>query len=114
MMKKKATTKKSAKAPDAKQLRAELCSELTVLRTTFQDIVARYQSNLEAQMLACIEMFSGDRSDELPGMAEDEKQLRTALEAVKKLRLKPQKGRLKDLRQIQAAIERIVELSSQS
>ncbi len=90
-------------------LRAELISELTALRTTFQDIAVRYQANLEAQIVTCINTLSSEQADELPEMARDEKQLQAALHACKNMPLKPQKGRLKDLRKIHSVVTALVE-----
>ena len=89
----------------SESLRVELIQEMSDLRTLFRDIVCRYQSILEAEMVWCTETLS-NMEEEIPAFVNDPQQLKQAIEKLKnlKFKLKPKKGRLKDIRQIDKAI----------
>jgi hypothetical protein len=87
----------------------DLSAELSALRANFVDILSRYQANREAQLLACIESLSEQTHAGMEGVNHDEKRVLAILEEVRKLRLKPEKGRLKDVRRIDELIEKIYE-----
>ena len=87
----------------SESLRVELIQEMSDVRTLFRDIVCRYQSILEAEMVWCTETLS-NMEEEIPAFVNDPQQLKEAIEKLKDLKLKPKKGRLKDIRQIDKAI----------
>ena len=92
-----------------KAIRKELLSEIAALRTQFRDIINRYQANLEAEMVWCIKSLSESEIDDLPKVAKDKNHLTSMINKIKKLKLKPQKGRLKDIRKIHEMINNISE-----
>ena len=81
-------------------LRQDIINEITSLRIQFRDIMTRYQANLEAKMVWCINNLTTSEIEKLPAAAKDKKELAEMLETLKLLKLKPQKGRLKDIRKI--------------
>lgn len=91
-------------------LRRNLANEIKSLRTLFKDIVNRYQANLEAEMVACYNILTAKTGDELVESKQNVKDLRTMLATINELKLKPKKGRLKDLRRVDDAVERIYNL----
>ena len=98
---------KTTHKPDkeAELLQKNLLEELTSIRGLFTDIMERLQSNIEAEMVACIHILSTDGyGDEKPKLLEDIKQLKMMLLSIQELKLKPKKGRLKDIRRIQDVI----------
>jgi hypothetical protein len=107
-----AKPKKTKKVPGRKKqnldnpahMRQEVINELGALRSLFHDISARHQANVEAVMVACINQLSGD---DLPEAAKSKADLGCLLEKITSLKLKPQKGRLKDLKRVEAAVEEV-------
>ena len=93
------------------QLRQEVVNELGALRSLFHDISARHQANVEALMVACINQLSGE---DLPETAQDITELKGMLEEIKGLKLKPQKGRLKDLKRVETAVDKVSNILGQS
>jgi hypothetical protein len=90
---------------DAKRLRNELLSEIGNLRITFQEIVSRFQADVESKMVWCINNLSSE--DDVHPELKNEKMIKTLLKDLADLRLKPRKGRLKDLRKIEKTIDAI-------
>ncbi|MBN2413358.1 hypothetical protein JXQ31_16885 [candidate division KSB1 bacterium] len=90
-----------------KAIRKELLTEIGALRSQFRDIISRYQTNLEAEMVWCIKSLSETEMDELPKAAKDKSNLLSIINTIKKLKIKPQKGRLKDIRKINNIIKEI-------
>ncbi len=90
-----------------KAVRKELLTEIGALRSQFRDIISRYQTNLEAEMVWCIKSLSESDMDELPKAAKDKSNLISIINAIKKLKIKPQKGRLKDIRKINDIVKEI-------
>ncbi len=99
-MARKSPAAATTKTDNLTMLQKELLSELGNLRSIFRDIASRYQTNLEAEMVSCINMLSVSEEGEKAPALQDKKQLKAMLESVRQLRLKPQKGRLKDIRKI--------------
>jgi hypothetical protein len=112
-MAKKAEKRDSENNDTLEMQRNELLSEIGNLRTVFRDIVSRYQTNLEAQMVSCINMLSSSDGEESE-RALDKKHIIIMLDAIRDLRLKPQKGRMKDMRKIDDVVnllyEKLVEM----
>jgi hypothetical protein len=108
-MKKKAGGEKPKARKAGAQGQQDLAAELTSLRANFVDIISRYQANQEAQLLACIESLSAQPIDDQETLHHDEKQVLAILAELQELRLKPEKGRFKDVRRIDDLIDRIYE-----
>ena len=81
-------------------LKNELIDELGKMRIASNDMLTKFQSNLEADIVWCIESFSQTDSDNRPKILEQKKELKAILTEIKALKLKPHKGRLKDIRKI--------------
>ena len=90
-----------------KEIRQELLTEIGALRNQLRDIVSRYQANLEAEMVWCINSLSETDINDLPQAAKDKNELKNMLNQIKSLKLKPQKGRLKDIRKINDIVDKI-------
>ncbi len=82
------------------ELRKELLSEIGNLRKEFRKSVTNYQANLESEMIWCINGLSLPEDEEIPAAAQDEAQLNLMIKAIKNLKIKSHKGRLKDIRRI--------------
>lgn len=98
--------KKKAKG-SIQQHQQDLTAELTALRTNFVDIISRYQANQEARLLACIESLSGSLASEQENVNYDDKRVLGLLVELQEIRLKPEKGRLKDVRRMDELIDKI-------
>ncbi len=85
----------------------ELAAELGALRSNFVDVISRYQSNQEARLLACIESLSEPAGNEAEDAHHDEKDILALLEELHDLRIRPDKGRLKDVRRMDVLIDRV-------
>ena len=88
---------------DANELRQEILSEIGNLRVVSRDIVSRFQSNLEAKMVWCINSLSSFDEDS-PEAVRDREQLALMLQVLQEVKLKPKKGRMKDIRRITEAV----------
>ena len=95
---KKSKSLKSSK--ELKQLTQELIDQVGNLRLMQKDIISRFQSNLEAEIVWCIKNLSLHDSDDRPAILNKKKELEELLDAIQTLKIKPQKGRLKDIRRI--------------
>lgn len=119
---KKPAGKKSAgkKAPDkvlksaAKKSREvlavrqqELAAELIQLRANFVDIINRYRANQEAQLLSCIESLAAAAAPDHETRPHAEEEIVALLDELRQLRIKPEKGRLKDVRRIDILIDKV-------
>ncbi len=96
------------KKKNPEKLRQEIIAEVTALRIQFRDIVQRYQANLEAKMVWSINNLTASELQDLPEGAQDRDELAEMLESLKLLKLKPQKGRIKDIKKINDTIEMIL------
>jgi hypothetical protein len=90
-------------AADAQVIRNELLSEISALRVLFQEIMSRYQANVESEIVWCINNLSSS-DDEAPDIVQNGKALKSLLKAIRDLKLKPKKGRLKDIRRMDKVI----------
>ncbi len=105
------TSSSRKNAPEATaETREQLARELKALRSLFRDIVMRYQTNMEAKILTCVDRLSPSNDEPLSADASNLKTLQSLLSDIENLKLKPRKGRLKDIRRIDAAIEKISEI----
>lgn len=86
---------------------SQIVEELKNIRTAQRSIIEKYQMNLEGDIAWCIETLSSDQKEDQPGILSDEKELESLLAAVQALKLKPHKGRLKDIRKINDLVNEI-------
>jgi len=85
------------------ELRQEILNEIGNLRVVSRDIISRFQSNLEAKMVWCINSLSSSDEDS-PEAVRDREQLALMLQVLQEVKLKPKKGRMKDIRRITEAV----------
>ncbi len=107
-----ATPKKSnasCKTADQETSCLLLARELASLRGQFHDITTRYQANVEAVLVACVNSLSAKESDDLLCGKKSRREWQTLIKAVQEVKLKPQKGRLKDIRRIDELVAEIAE-----
>jgi hypothetical protein len=97
------------KAENPATARQQLVNELGALRGQFHDITARYQANVEALLVACVNSLSTNSSDDLPNSSKNKRELAAMVGSIRELKLKPQKGRLKDIRRIDQLVSEIAE-----
>ena len=90
-------TPESAKKND---LINELVDELGTIRMASTEIITRFQNNLEAEIVWCIDALLQQEPDNRPKLLENKKELKLLLEQLQTLKIKPQKGRFKDIRKI--------------
>ncbi len=99
----------SVKGNKNKVYRKEILDEISALRSQFKDILGRYQANIEAEMVWCINSLTSADPEELPKAAKDKHELTQMLNDLHGIKIKPQKGRLKDIRKIDKLITMISE-----
>jgi len=92
--------RKKVVSKEANELRQELLTEIGALRGLFREIVERYQTNVEADLVSCINVLSIMNEQNGDDSELDEQVLKLLLQAIRKLKLKPKKGRFKDIRKI--------------
>ncbi|MBN1999634.1 hypothetical protein JW935_18920 [candidate division KSB1 bacterium] len=90
----------------SKNTRQNVAAELSSLRTLAKEIIHRYQSNLEAEIIWCINALS-NAEEELSAKANDQDQLEILLKPLVMLTTKPEKGRLKDIKKIHRIVKYI-------
>ncbi|MBN2355286.1 hypothetical protein JXO59_04195 [candidate division KSB1 bacterium] len=101
-------SKNDAKPPKtAAATRRQVLNELKSLRTVFHDIATRYQTNVEAEILRCMDRLEAKGEEKVPDGARDIKVLQSILTSIEALQLKPREGRLKDIRQIHAVVKKM-------
>ncbi|HPG39694.1 MAG TPA: hypothetical protein PLP19_13095 [bacterium] len=103
----------STKENKNKAYRKELLDEIGALRSQFREILNRYQANVEAEMVWCINSLSSTDPEELPKAAKDKHELTQMLNELHSIKIKPQKGRLKDIRKIDKLITALSEKLSE-
>ncbi len=107
-----ATKKKSnasCKTADQESSCLLLARELASLRGQFHDITTRYQANVEAILVACVNSLSTKDNEDLLCGKKSRREWQMLIKAVQEVKLKPQKGRLKDIRRIDALVAEIAE-----
>lgn len=99
--------------PDAKSkidLAAELSQELHSLRSNFESIIEKYSLNVKSQIeeiVQKLDMKKQPANEKLP--LPKRKNFEKMISKIQKLKIKPEKGRSKDVRRIQGILD---ELSS--
>ena len=87
--------------------RKELLAELGNLRGQFRDIVGRYQSDLEAELVKCINLLSASEAGQESQLPLNNKRLAELVDLINDLKIKPHKGRLKDINRIDKVVDKI-------
>jgi hypothetical protein len=87
--------------------KAELKQELLSLRSDFELIIEKYSLNVKARLEELIGILeqkeAGEEAREIPG----NKTLDRLIETLRNLKLKPGKGRGKDIKRIQSALDQL-------
>jgi len=87
----------------------ELKQELHALRSNFERIIESYSLNVKAQIGEMIEILEQKMENDEKVPVPKRKELEALIDTVQQLKLKPEKGRKKDLNRIQRVLD---ELSS--
>ena len=107
----RAPGEKKGRANKALQARAALArdvaDEVKALRGVFSDILEIYRSRVDGQLAGLAEAF---REAEREGTPPPERALSAMLETVRSLKVKPRKGRIKDLARLEALAECLWEI----
>jgi len=82
----------------------ELKQELHALRSNFERIIERYSLNVKAQIEEIIEILEQKRENDEKVPVPKSKELEVLISKIQKLKLKPEKGRKKDLNRIQRVL----------
>jgi hypothetical protein len=90
----------------------ELNQELSSLRSSFDSIVEKYSLNVKAQLDELLEKLSEKNVENEEQPLPKKKALDKVLAKVQKLKLKPEKGRIKDIMKIQAVLKDLVSIFS--
>jgi hypothetical protein len=99
-----AKEKATANSGKTTEIKNDLVDELNTMRMASTEIISRFQSNLEAEIVWCIDALLQKDPDNRPKILGRKKELKMLLEQLKVLKVKPQKGRLKDIRKIDEII----------
>ena len=100
---------------DCRELQRRLVDDLAVLRTQFQEAVANYSVRVQGMLAEAGDTLAGDDPARL-GKADLEARmdaLRELLREVEHVRLKPARGRRKDLRAVQRVANSACEVVSE-
>ena len=89
-----------------KEAKKELVQHLRTLRSDFQDIIKKYSLAVQAQIEEMVRMVENENTDESQRVLKL-KDIEKIVDAIRKLKIKPQKGRLKDVKRIQALLDDI-------
>jgi hypothetical protein len=95
---------------DIERKRQNIESELVNLRGLLSEIISRYQANLEADIVTCIDMIATQNEEDRLSILSNPKALNKILKSLQKTKLKPAKGRLKDINRIDRTIEKIYDI----
>ena len=95
---------------DDQDARTELLSELNGLPAVLKEITARFTINARARLAEITSALEGKGfAGEQPKPA-SKKKVKEMLAAVRKLKLKPDKGRGKDIARVERLLEQLVEI----
>jgi hypothetical protein len=108
---KKAPAKRRAEKPNVEETRAALLDQFEALRATTQDTIEQVSLRLTAQLTEASRRLAGNGGLDAPRRAVSLKNSQTMLNVLRKLRLKPKKGRLKDLARIEHAVDALLDLT---
>lgn len=82
------------------------------MRTATQEVVEQVNLRLTAQLAEASRRLAGNGGPDAPPRAISAKVTGTMLATMRKLRLKPKKGRLKDLARIERTIDKLLDLTA--
>ncbi len=85
----------------------EVNQELQSLRSNFESIIEKYSLNVKAQIDELLEKLSEKNVEGEQQLLPKKKNLEKVLSKAQKLKLKPEKGRLKDIMKIQAVLDEL-------
>ena len=95
-----------ATAVDEERLRRELVAELDRVRAELRESIAMFRMRLEGQITQIQDALSSpDLAEELPDAQARAEALLAMREAIRSLRVKPEKGRRRDLRRFERLIQ---------
>jgi hypothetical protein len=94
--------KKSKSGEKAGEAAACLEAELAGLRSVLRDVGGTFMANLEAEIVQL-----GSSVAELEKGLKDDRRIRQMISEIRDLRVKPGKGRLKDLKRIDTLVDRL-------
>ncbi|MCD6290149.1 MAG: hypothetical protein J7M34_06555 [Anaerolineae bacterium] len=102
--------RRSSRAADEERLRRELVAELERVRADLRESVAVFRVRLEGQLTQVQDILrSPDPTDGDTDRNARIEALATMLEAVRDLRVKPEKGRRRDFKRFEALIESLID-----
>ncbi|MBN1607743.1 MAG: hypothetical protein JW940_13990 [Polyangiaceae bacterium] len=107
----KAPAKGRAKKLSAEEARAQLLDQFEALKTATQEVVEQVSLRLTAQLTEASRRLTLNGGLDAPPRPVSLKTSRTMLAVLRKLRLKPKKGRLKDLARIERAVDELLALT---
>ena len=108
---KKAPAKSRAKKPNVEETRAALLDQFEALRAATQDTLEQVSLRLTAQLAEASRRLAGNGGLDAPRRPVSLRNGQTMLTVLRKLRLKPKKGRLKDLARIERAADVLLDLT---
>jgi hypothetical protein len=91
---------------------AKLLDEFEAVRTATQEVVEQVSLRLTAQLAEASRRLAGNGGSDAPPRATSAKVTGTMLVTMRKLRLKPKRGRLKDLGRIERTLDKLLELTA--
>ena len=99
-------TPRKSKAPSNLPLQT-VAEELAFLRKTFRDLLAAYGAALEGEITHLHTLVSADAASEKKLPASRTADLRDMLMLLRSLEVKPAKGRRRDLKKVENAVEEL-------
>ncbi|NOZ27160.1 MAG: hypothetical protein GXP39_03780 [Chloroflexi bacterium] len=110
MARKRVASGSSSRSVDEERLRRELVAELDKVRADLRESVAMFRMRLEGRITQVQEAVSSPdlMSEDLDKEARVEA-LTAMLEAIRSLRVKPEKGRRRDLKRFEALVDALAE-----
>ena len=104
--------KRRPRRPSAEETLVRLLEQLQITKAAAQDVVEQLSLRLTSQLAEVSRRLElGARSDG-PPPAIPAKRASAMLAVLRKLRLKPRKGRVKDLERIEQAVEKLLALTA--
>lgn len=107
------TTRTDQRAPSVEKLEQDLELELRHLRTVLREMAANYVSGLESEIERVAEVIGDDERQEEGSVRDRQVNLQGILDRIRTLKVKPEKGRLKDLMRMDGLIGELVTWSEE-
>ena len=108
---KNSSAKNRAKRTTVEETRAALLDQVEALRAATQDTIEQVSLRLTAQLAEASRRLTGNGGLDASPRPVSLKKSQTMLALMRKLRLKPKKGRLKDLARIERAADVLLDLT---